>query len=146
MRIGEVADAAGVAAQTIRYYERRGLLPPPRRDPNGYRVYDPSTLTRLQFIRSGQGAGLTLVEIGTILELRGEGASPCAHVGVLLRAKLDDVRTRQRELATLAAELEGLITRSHRLDPDDCTDEAICHLIASPSRLRGQQGAQAVQE
>jgi MerR family transcriptional regulator, mercuric resistance operon regulatory protein len=132
MRIGEVAAAAGLPTQTIRFYERKGLLPRPRRGPNGYRVYDAPTLTRLQFIRSGQGAGLTLVEIATILELRGEGATPCAHVRQLLTTKLQDVHTRQRELAALEVELEGLISRSNRLDPADCTDAQICHIIAPP--------------
>jgi len=130
MRIGEVAAAVGLPTQTIRFYERKGLVPQPRRGPNGYRVYDTPTLTRLRFIRSGQGAGLTLLEIATILELRGEGATPCAHVRELLSTKLHDVHTRQRELAALETELEGLISRSRRLDPADCTDAQICHIIA----------------
>lgn len=129
MRIGEVADALGVSTQTIRFYERKGLLPQPRRGPNGYREYDASTLTWLEFIRSGQAAGLTLVEIATILELRREGATPCARVHDLLAAKLLDVQKRRHELAALEAELKSLIARSHRLDPADCTDEAICHII-----------------
>jgi len=130
MRIGAVADAAGVPTQTIRFYEREGLLPPPRRAPNGYREYDASTLNRLRFIRSAQAAGLTLVEIASILDLRGEGAVPCAHVQSLLATKLHDVQARQRELADLEAELEELIGRSHELDPADCTDRQICHIIA----------------
>ena len=130
MRIGEVADAADVPTQTIRFYERRGLLPQPPRGANGYREYDASVLTRLAFIRSGQAAGLTLVEVASILDLRRDGAVPCAHVHSLLLTKLNDIRTRQRELATLEAELEGLISRSDRLDPADCTDTKICHIIA----------------
>lgn len=130
MRIGEAADAAGVPTQTIRFYERRGLLPPPPRGPNGYREYDASVLTRLAFIRSGQAAGLTLVEVASILDLRRDGAVPCVHVHCLLVTKREDIRTRQRELAALEAELEGLISRSHRLDPADCTDTKICHIIA----------------
>ena len=98
--------------------------------PNGYREYDASILTRLAFIRSGQAAGLTLVEIASILDLRGEGAVPCAHVQMLLSTKLHDVQARQRELALLEAELEELISRSHDLDPADCTDQQICHIIA----------------
>ncbi len=129
MRIGEAAEAAGVPTQTIRFYERKRLLPQPRRGPNGYREYDASILTRLAFIRSGQAAGLTLVEIASILDLRRDGAVPCAHVHSLLLTKLDDIRT-QRELAVLEAELEGLITRSDRLDPADSTDVQICHIIA----------------
>ncbi len=130
MRIGEVAEAAGVPTQTIRFYERRGLLPPARRGLNGYREYDASVLPRLAFIRSGQAAGLTLVEVGSILDLRRDGAVPCAHVHSLLLTKLSDIRARQRELAELEAELEGLISRSERLDPADCTDVQICHIIA----------------
>lgn len=130
MRIGEVADAVGVPTQTLRFYERKGLLPHPRRGTNGYREYDASTIARLEFIRSGQAAGLTLVEIATILDLRRDGAVPCAHVQSLLATKLLDVQTRQRELAALETELNNLISRSHRLDPADCTDEAICHIIA----------------
>ena len=56
---------------------------------------------------------------------------PCAHVHSLLLTKLDGIRTRQRELATLESELEGLISRSDRLDPADCTDTQICNIIAS---------------
>lgn len=130
MRIGEVADAVGVPTQTLRFYERKGLLPQPRRGTNGYREYDASTIARLEFIRSGQAAGLTLVEIATILDLRRDGAVPCAHVQSLLATKLLDVQTRQRELAALETELNNLISRSHRLDPADCTDKAICHIIA----------------
>ncbi len=133
MRIGEVATATGLDTQTIRFYERKGLLPQPRRGPNSYRVYDPSTITRLQFIRSGQGAGLTLAEIATILELREEGATPCAHVRALLSAKLREIGTRRRELAGLETELEGLISRGQRLDPADCTDAQICHIITRPT-------------
>ena len=129
MRIGEVAVAADVPTQTIRFYERRGLLPPPQRGTNGYREYDASILTRLAFIRSGQAAGLTLVEVASILDLRRDGAVPCAHVHSLLLTKLVDIRERQRELADLEAELEGLISRSDQLDPADCSDAQICHII-----------------
>ena len=130
MRIGEAAEAAGVAAQTIRFYERRGLLPQPPRGPNGYRDHDASVLAQLAFIRSGQAAGLTLVEVASILELRRDGAVPCSHVQSQLVTKREGIRARQRELAALEAEIEGLISRSDRLDPADCTDTKICHIIA----------------
>jgi len=131
MRIGEVAAVSGVPAQTIRYYERRGLLPAPERGTSGYRHYEQSTLTQLQFIRSAQAAGLTLVQIASILTLRRDGATPCTHVHSLLLAKLDDVRARQATLAALEDELENLISRSDQLDPADCTDDRICHIIES---------------
>ncbi|KQV63392.1 MerR family transcriptional regulator [Nocardioides sp. Root122] len=129
MRIGEVADQVGVQTQTIRFYERKGLLPQPPRGANGYRDYDDSALTTLRFIRNSQAAGLTLVEIATILDQRRTGTTPCEHVHDLLTAKLLDVQQRQRELAILEAELDHLLDRSRRLDPAECTDEAICHII-----------------
>lgn len=130
MRIGEVADAADVPQQTIRFYERRGLLPPPARGSNGYREYDASVLAQLAFIRSGQAAGLTLVEIASILDLRSDGAVPCTHVRSLLSTKLHHVHERQRELAALETELKQLLGRAQQLDPADCTDQQICHIIA----------------
>lgn len=130
MRIGEAADVSGVSPQTIRFYERRGLLSKPRRSTNGYREYDTSVLPRLAFIRSSQAAGLTLVEIASILDLRRDGAVPCAHVHTLLQTKRDDIQRQQRGLTALDAELASLISRSDRLDPADCTDTKICHIIA----------------
>lgn len=130
MRIGEIAEAAGLPTQTIRFYERRGLLPEPRRGTNGYREYDAEIHPRLAFIRSAQLAGLTLVEIGSILDLRHDGAVPCAHVHSLLLTKREEARARSRELADLEAELDVLIQRSERLDPADCTDDQVCHIIA----------------
>lgn len=130
MRIGEVASAAGVPTQTIRFYERGGLLSAPRRDSNGYRSYDVAVLSQLQFIRSAQGAGLTLSEIATILDLRSEGVKPCAHVRELLSIKIIEVSARQSELAAVEKELEGLINRGELLDPAHCTDAEICHIIS----------------
>jgi MerR family mercuric resistance operon transcriptional regulator len=129
MLIGELADTAGLPSQTIRFYERRGLLPEPVRGANGYRIYDESTLTRLNFIHTAQAAGLTLAEIGSIIDLRDDGNVPCTHVASLLDSKLAAVRTRIRSLAALEAELEEVIERSHRLDPADCTDADICHIL-----------------
>lgn len=133
VQIGELATAAGLESQTIRFYERKGLLAQPRRSPNGYRVYESSTITRLRFIRSCQGAGLTLAEIATILELRAGGATPCTHVRTLLSAKLRDVHARQQQLKALEGELDLLINRSATLDPADCTDAQICHIITPGS-------------
>lgn len=131
MRIGQVADSVGLPSQTIRFYERQGLLPPPRRGPNGYRDYDDSTVARLRFIRTAQTAGLTLGEIASIVDLRDDGEVPCSHVHTLLLNKLHDVRARQRELAGPEAELEHRIARSHKLDPADCTSTQICNILSA---------------
>ncbi len=129
MLIGELADVLGVPTETVRYYERRGLLQEPARAANGYRIYTEATLARLRFIRSAQAAGLTLAEIRGIVETRDEGTAPCSHVADLLAAKLDEVRDRQLQLAALETEIEALIERSYHLDPANCTDTEICHIL-----------------
>jgi MerR family mercuric resistance operon transcriptional regulator len=131
MLIGELADTVGLSSQTIRFYERRGLLPEPHRGANGYRIYDNTTRARLNFIHAAQAAGLTLTEIGSIIDLRDDGNVPCTHVASLIDSKLADVRARIRKLGVLEAELGELIERSHRLDPADCTDADICHILST---------------
>ena len=130
MLIGELGEAVGLPSQTIRFYERQGLLPEPSRAANGYRTYDEASITRVDFIRAAQAAGLTLGEIRSIVDLRDDGHVPCTHVSGLLETKLADVRRRMRELAMLATELEQLLDRSQRLDPADCTDADICHILS----------------
>ena len=132
MLIGELADTVGLPSQTIRFYERRGLLPEPERGANGYRIYDEFTLTRLNFVRTAQAAGLTLAEIGSIIDLRADGNVPCTHVASLIDSKLADVRARISDLTILETELKDLIERGHRLDPADCTDADICHILSAP--------------
>lgn len=129
MNIGQLASTSGVPAQTIRFYEKRGLLPEPQRQPNGYRVYDRSAIDRIAFIRRAQRSGLTLNEIGGVLDVRAEGRTPCSHVSHLLTTKLIDVTAQMNELRTLRRELETLIDRSRLLDPADCTDGEICHIL-----------------
>jgi DNA-binding transcriptional MerR regulator len=133
MLIGELADAAGMTSQTIRFYERKGLLPDAERGANGYRVYDESMLTRLRFITVAQAAGLTLSEIRSIIDLRDDGTPPCTHVVTLIDAKLTDVRARIQHLAALQGELEALLEHSHLLDPSDCADDDICHVLTKPA-------------
>ncbi len=129
MRIGELARTTGVSAQTIRFYERQGLLPFPERETNGYRQYDDAAAARLRFIRASQTAGLTLTDISSVLALRQAGETPCEHVTTLLTSRLDDVRARQRELALLEIELEHALNASSALDPADCTASSVCQII-----------------
>jgi MerR family transcriptional regulator, mercuric resistance operon regulatory protein len=129
MLIGEVARSVGLPSQTIRFYEREGLLPRATRTGNGYRVYDESALNRVRFIRAAQSAGLTLAEIRSIVDVRDHGDAPCAHVTALLQAKLDAVQARKQELDTLALELEHLLTRGQDLDPGDCTESDVCQIL-----------------
>jgi MerR family mercuric resistance operon transcriptional regulator len=125
MKIGELSRVSGVASQTIRFYERRGLLSPSAREGNGY---------RLDFIRFAQAAGLTLAEIASVITIRDAGEAPCAHVSTLLTAKLEDVQRRQRELAVLEAELNRLIAASLDLDPTDCEPGGVCSVIVTTAQ------------
>lgn len=129
MRIGELAQAGEIPTRTVRFYERRGLLPEPGRAANGYRVYDDATVGRLRFIRAAQAAGLTLSEIRVIVEIRDDGTAPCTHVDALLVAKLADIERRRQELTVLEADLTRLVDRSRMLDHADCTSGRICHIL-----------------
>lgn len=129
MRIGDLAAAADIPPDTVRYYEKRGLLAAPDRSANGYRTYDDTALNQLRFIRTAQAAGLTLAEIRSVIELRDDGTAPCSHVEMLLADKLTEVRERQRQLATLETELIRLLARSATLNPADCRPDDVCHLL-----------------
>ncbi|TDW28397.1 heavy metal-responsive transcriptional regulator [Cryobacterium psychrophilum] len=135
MLIGEVAAVLGVHRQTIRFYEKQGLLRAPHRQLNGYRDYDPTVISRLNFIHSGQAAGLTLAEITSVLSLRDAGQTPCAHVSSLLDRKLENVQARQLELAILATELQRLINASHGRDPAECDEADICNIITNQEHI-----------
>jgi DNA-binding transcriptional MerR regulator len=131
MRIGQVARQTGLTTTTIRYYEDIGLVPPPARAPNGYRDYGPEAVERLRFVRDAQDSGLTLSEIASILELRGQGESTCHHVIELLERHLKDVDRRIESLKASRALYARLIVRARKLDPADCTDPGRCQTIAA---------------
>lgn len=106
MRIGETAAAAGVNIQTLRYYERRGLLTPSARRASGYREYDGADVQRVRFIRRAQDLGFTLQEIGDLLALQADSVRSCGAVEqraslTLQRidAKIADLRRMRRALA-----------------------------------------------
>ena len=134
MLIGQVADELDVPTRTIRFYERKGLLPEPERATNGYRIYDDTTIARLRFIRNAQAAGLTLAEIASIIHVRHDGTAPCSHVDTLLKTKLGEIRERRRQLTALETELTQLLERSSQLDPADCTAGEICHIFTPSAR------------
>lgn len=130
MRIGQLASEAGLTAKTIRYYEGIGLLDEPGRHANGYRDYDGAALDRLRFIRDSQAAGLTLAEVGEILDMKSEGMSTCSHTRALLDKHLADVTAQIARLEAARAELASLVARAEALDPSGCTDPGRCQVIA----------------
>lgn len=129
MRIGETAAAAGMTAKTLRFYEDRGLLPVADRAPNGYRDYAHATVRRLEFIRRGRSAGLTLAQIGDILSVRDIGQAPCVHVKDLLANQLRDLDVRLAELTALRATVAELHEAAAAGDPAACDAERICSYL-----------------
>jgi DNA-binding transcriptional MerR regulator len=109
MRISQVAGRAGVNVQTLRYYERRGLLPAAKRRPSGYREYGDDTVRVVRFIKHAQKLGFTLREIEELIELRAAPTENAAAVCVIASAKVDDIATRVRRLSAIQRVLEDLI-------------------------------------
>jgi MerR family copper efflux transcriptional regulator len=130
MRIGQLAERAGISTKAIRYYEQIGILTPPARTTSGYRTYDQTALGRLGFVRAAQALGLTLGEIRQIITFRDGGQAPCAHVTELLQRRAAELEGRIAELQQLRGELQHLAQRAAALDPKQCTPERVCHIIA----------------
>jgi len=108
--IGELAKRSGVGHETIRYYERESLLPPPQRTAANYRRYPPSSVTRLRFIRMAKELGYTLDEIRELLSLQ-DANGHRADVKKLARHKLRQIQTRIAELQRMEAALAGMYRR-----------------------------------
>jgi DNA-binding transcriptional MerR regulator len=109
LQVAELAAAAGVAPDTIRYYERAGLLEPPPRTPGGYRLFPPATVDRLRFIQGCQRLGLRLREIGDLLSVRDTGVCPCEPAETLLRRRLAEVDAELVRLTALRADLGRML-------------------------------------
>ncbi|MET0648370.1 MAG: heavy metal-responsive transcriptional regulator [Pyrinomonadaceae bacterium] len=109
MRAGELARAAGVSTDTLRHYERKGVLQRPRRGANGYRQYPPEALDRVLLVRRALGVGFTLDELARVLSVRDRGAAPCREVRALAAAKLTEVEEQLAELAALRVELRATL-------------------------------------
>ena len=116
MLAGEVAKELGVGVQTLHYYEREGLIPPPRRAQNGYRIYDGPVVDRVRFVRKAQSLGLSLEDVKEIFELADRGACPCGHVHSALAARLKEVDDRLKELRGFRSELAVLVRRAGVVD------------------------------
>lgn len=126
MRIGQLAQAAGTTAKTLRFYEDQGLLLPAARTGSGYREYGTETLARLDFIHRGQAAGLTLAQIRQILQIRDTGTAPCEHVRELLDTRLAEVDEQIAELGRLRQTIAGLRTAAEQVEPETCQADAVC--------------------
>ena len=118
LTIGRLAHEAGVNIETIRYYERRGLIRQPPRTSSGYRQYSAADLWRLQFISRAKQLGFTLAEIATLVGP--DETAPATSVLALARAKIRILSDHQTELAATRARLERLIDVCADPDSEDC--------------------------
>lgn len=106
MRSSELAEQAGVNVQTLRYYERRGLLPQPERLDSGYRTYGPDAVRIVRFVRHAQRLGFSLEEIDTLLELSAGGPASCEAARELATAKVAEL---EDKLASVTAMRDSLL-------------------------------------
>jgi MerR family transcriptional regulator, mercuric resistance operon regulatory protein len=122
LTIGRLARAAGVHVETIRYYQRRGLLATPRRPPGGVRRYPPEALARLRFIRRAQQLGFSLREVRELLAL---GAGACDDTRRLAEHRLADIEARLADLGRMRSSLKKLISACRT------AQHATCPIVAS---------------
>lgn len=131
LTIGEVAKRANVHIETLRYYERQGLMPRPRRSASNYRLYAEDTVRRVQFIKRAQELGFSLKEIRELLSLRAEPKTQCWEVRERAEAKIQDIEAKiaalqamKHALAKLVAECsgEGPITACPILESFDANE------------------------
>ena len=106
--IGQLAQRAGVGIETVRFYEREGLLEEPSRKPSGYRQYDDAVVDRLRFIKRAKELGFTLKNIKELLSLQLDPTSSCADVKSQAQAKIDDIEDKIRTLKRMKRALVKL--------------------------------------
>ena len=109
LTIGTFAKAAGVNVETIRYYQRRGLLPEPKKALRGIRRYGDPDIERVRFVKTAQRLGFTLDEVTLLLKL--EDGTHCSDAAVIAQHKLVEVRSRLADLSRMEAVLDQLVAR-----------------------------------
>ena len=114
LTIGQVAGRAGVGVETVRFYEREGLIPEPPRTPSGYRQYAPDAVVRIRFIKRAKELGFTLKEIKELLALRAAPGARCEQVRRVAAEKIEDIDRKiehlgsmRKALSRVTAECEG---------------------------------------
>lgn len=141
MKIGVLSTTTGVPIETIRYYERAGILPETNRTEGNYRIYSDCHVERLSFIRHCRNLDMTLDEIRVLLQFKDAPAENCAEVNALLDEHIDHVATRIHGLRQLEKQLKGL--RALCQQTQDTAHCAILTELTTAARLhpRGQQGS-----
>ena len=120
MNIGQLARQTQVAIDTIRYYEREQVLPPPRRSPNGYREYGPDDVRRLRFIRRARDLGFAVAEIHDLLDLWRDRSRKSADVKRVAMQHIQDLQRRIQELQQMSDTLQALTACCAGDERPDC--------------------------
>ena len=135
MKIGELAQQTGTETVTIRFYEKRGLMPPPKRTDNNYRVYADAHRERLLFIRHRRGMGINLDEIGELLKYRDQPEASCQKVNGLIDSHVAQVHKQIKELQGLEKQLQQLRHRCNQsVNPEGQT--ANCGILQTLERCQ----------
>ena len=127
--IGQLSQHTGVSTETIRYYERIALLPPPRRADNGYRQYDDDDVERLQFVRRSRTLDFGIDEIKEILAFRERQEPPCQYVMAVMEERTGEIDQRIQDLQRLRNEITVLYEAGKHLPEDVQMKTCVCHLI-----------------
>jgi DNA-binding transcriptional MerR regulator len=145
--IGELSRRVDLPAQTVRYYERLGLLDPPRRTASQYRIYSSEAEHRLRFIQQAKRFGLSLDEIKRLIKIRTEGAAPCADLKTMVKQHLDELDQHIQEMLVLRQELaqryeriESVLSKPSAASIEDSCGGKICQLIERDDICGNQQG------
>jgi len=120
MRIGELARRTGVNVETIRWYEKAGLISPPIRTSGNYRNYDGAALARLSFIKRGRDLGFPLDQISELLALADNRSADCSNVDAIARQHLRAIDSKIADLGALRRELSAMIASCSGGDIADC--------------------------
>jgi DNA-binding transcriptional MerR regulator len=126
LKIGEVAELSGIGIEALRFYERSGLIGTPARAVNGYRMYHPSVINRLEFIKKAQVLGFSLDEIRTIIKESKSGESPCEEVREIVRVRLKEMSEQMRRMRRYHRELTAALAD---WDEQGTTEGDICGFI-----------------
>jgi DNA-binding transcriptional MerR regulator len=134
MKIGELAKKLDLNTQTIRYYERIGLLPKPERTEAGYRSYREEDEERLRFVKNARNSGLNLGEVKEVLAFHERGEAPCAYVTEALARRAEEVERQIAELTEFKEELDRLYERARKQPARKPWQGNYCHIIEGSRR------------
>ena len=131
MQIKEFSERTGLSDKTIRFYEEVGVLPPPKRLPNGYRTYGEADAERVKFVAGLRRLDFSLDDVSEILAMRDRREAPCRVVLGLLSAKADEISQRIAELSRLEKDMRQLYSLGLTFPTDDVDGKnCVCHLVS----------------